>query len=117
MTVMCTAIGIILLTASKHYRRVSSFFFSSKRGHTSCALVTGVQTCALPILFPELGLGVRLALPVAAVEGRPIMRADVVGGHVGLPLHPSPYLRRPVRCELARRSAQDRKSTRLNSSH
>src|SRR3546814_3857141 len=25
------------------------FFFSSKRRHTSCALVTGVQTCALPI--------------------------------------------------------------------
>src|SRR3546814_12524692 len=26
------------------------FFFSSRRRHTSCALVTGVQTCALPIL-------------------------------------------------------------------
>src|SRR3546814_8667500 len=25
------------------------FFFSSVRRHTSCALVTGVQTCALPI--------------------------------------------------------------------
>src|SRR3546814_11433538 len=25
------------------------FFFSSRRRHTSCALVTGVQTCALPI--------------------------------------------------------------------
>src|SRR3546814_14523378 len=33
------------------------FFFSSRRRHTRCALVTGVQTCALPIypstyLFP-----------------------------------------------------------------
>src|SRR3546814_7756922 len=28
------------------------FFFSSRRRHTSCALVTGVQTCALPILSP-----------------------------------------------------------------
>src|SRR3546814_944684 len=28
------------------------FFFSSRRRHTSCALVTGVQTCALPI-FPK----------------------------------------------------------------
>src|SRR3546814_6364932 len=27
------------------------FFFSSRRRHTRCALVTGVQTCALPI-FP-----------------------------------------------------------------
>src|SRR3546814_10102711 len=28
---------------------VFSFFFSSRRRHTRCALVTGVQTCALPI--------------------------------------------------------------------
>src|SRR3546814_3554538 len=27
----------------------SCFFFSSRRRHTRCALVTGVQTCALPI--------------------------------------------------------------------
>src|SRR3546814_11405947 len=27
----------------------SLFFFSSRRRHTRCALVTGVQTCALPI--------------------------------------------------------------------
>src|SRR3546814_9207853 len=26
-----------------------SFFFSSRRRHTRCSLVTGVQTCALPI--------------------------------------------------------------------
>src|SRR3546814_10262881 len=30
------------------------FFFSSRRRHTRCALVTGVQTCALPI-FPFAG--------------------------------------------------------------
>src|SRR3546814_8632350 len=29
------------------------FFFSSRRRHTSCALVTGVQTCALPIFAAE----------------------------------------------------------------
>src|SRR3546814_17655403 len=28
---------------------MSLFFFSSRRRHTRCALVTGVQTCALPI--------------------------------------------------------------------
>src|SRR3546814_7530772 len=27
------------------------FFLSSRRRHTRCALVTGVQTCALPICF------------------------------------------------------------------
>src|SRR3546814_13370803 len=30
------------------------FFFSSRRRHTRCALVTGVQTCALPI-FDDVG--------------------------------------------------------------
>src|SRR3546814_4155742 len=34
--------GILLL--------IIVFFFSSRRRHTRCALVTGVQTCALPIL-------------------------------------------------------------------
>src|SRR3546814_1917998 len=29
--------------------RCCYFFFSSRRRHTRCALVTGVQTCALPI--------------------------------------------------------------------
>src|SRR3546814_5281067 len=28
-----------------------SFFFSSRRRHTRCALVTGVHTCALPVLL------------------------------------------------------------------
>src|SRR3546814_8716850 len=36
------------------------FFFSSRRRHTRCALVTGVQTCALPIL-----VGVSLSLSAA----------------------------------------------------
>src|SRR3546814_4443316 len=39
------------------------FFFSSRRRHTRCALVTGVQTCALPILRLKVGryvLGWRL---------------------------------------------------------
>src|SRR3546814_5856670 len=30
------------------------FFFSSRRRHTRCALVTGVQTCALPIWILHL---------------------------------------------------------------
>src|SRR3546814_9819986 len=41
------------------------FFFSSRRRHTRCALVTGVQTCALPILsrMAEVcGAGSRRAL-------------------------------------------------------
>src|SRR3546814_15243833 len=30
---------------------IGVFFFASRRRHTRCALVTGVQTCALPISF------------------------------------------------------------------
>src|SRR3546814_1551119 len=30
------------------------FFFSSRRRHTRCALVTGVQTCALPIFCAQV---------------------------------------------------------------
>src|SRR3546814_3450477 len=38
------------------------FFFSSRRRHTRCALVTGVQTCALPIyLQPARWNGTRSA--------------------------------------------------------
>src|SRR3546814_6671232 len=39
------------------------FFFSSRRRHTRCALVTGVQTCALPIypVDPERGTEIAAA--------------------------------------------------------
>src|SRR3546814_1005802 len=33
------------------YSALGCFFFSSRRRHTRCALVTGVQTCALPICY------------------------------------------------------------------
>src|SRR3546814_20901045 len=38
------------------------FFFSSRRRHTRCALVTGVQTCALPIDTPLKTRAVALEL-------------------------------------------------------
>src|SRR3546814_5564868 len=38
-----------LLCIDEELLFVSSFFFSSRIRHTSCSLVTGVQTCALPI--------------------------------------------------------------------
>src|SRR3546814_2857650 len=41
---------------------MSLFFFSSRRRHTRCALVTGVQTCALPIYFASVDI-VFCALP------------------------------------------------------
>src|SRR3546814_2757456 len=39
------------------------FFFSSRRRHTRCALVTGVQTCALPIYVQRLRtLGIEVSV-------------------------------------------------------
>src|SRR3546814_13671905 len=65
------------------------FFFSSRRRHTRCALVTGVQTCALPILQPgkmvfelrphgiDKGTALRAFMRDAPFAGRlPIMVGD-----------------------------------------
>src|SRR3546814_6254364 len=46
MLIACVGVYYIILFRS----RLFFFFFSSRRRHTRCALVTGVQTCALPIL-------------------------------------------------------------------
>src|SRR3546814_16484589 len=46
------------------------FFFSSRRRHTSCALGTGVQTCALPICRDSNGE------PVFAAGAARVMRFD-----------------------------------------
>src|SRR3546814_9656245 len=50
---------------------VCIFFFSSRRRHTRCALVTGVQTCALPI-SKHPGAVVIGSDQVATVDGTPI---------------------------------------------
>src|SRR3546814_3313927 len=49
---------------------MSIFFFSSRRRHTRCALVTGVQTCALPILALAEALMVTVAGPGSESETR-----------------------------------------------
>src|SRR3546814_5870129 len=53
------------------------FFFTSRRRHTICALVTGVQTCALPI-FPSTGR-VREFGEKAAEEGSKIEEESSAG--------------------------------------
>src|SRR3546814_10048761 len=46
----CVLCGFCIV-CSFCYEFVCVFFFSSRRRHTRCALVTGVQTCALPIFI------------------------------------------------------------------
>src|SRR3546814_18998887 len=46
------------------------FFFSSRRRHTRCALVTGVQTCALPISCNRLPRSTTRDLTMPAVTKR-----------------------------------------------
>src|SRR3546814_15912989 len=51
------------------------FFFSSRRRHTRCALVTGVQTCALPIYFKTL---MALATAAAAFTSQDVTRENPI---------------------------------------
>src|SRR3546814_1840278 len=53
------------------------FFFSSRRRHTRCALVTGVQTCALPISLSRHPLYEALFTVTARVLDAPIADVDV----------------------------------------
>src|SRR3546814_9006228 len=67
-------------------------FFSSRRRHTRCALVTGVQTCALPIFaagdgahdLPMLVVGVVLAFErragVPAIDTQQVVKIFAQGG-------------------------------------
>src|SRR6184192_4869783 len=56
------------------------FFFSSRRRHTRCRLVTGVQTCALPISSARSGRGAIRRLPAAKRRRRgAICRRSEIG--------------------------------------
>src|SRR3546814_4815204 len=51
------------------------FFVSSRRRHTRCALVTGVQTCALPISASgEIPQGARFVDPRGGLADIEILR-------------------------------------------
>src|SRR3546814_5447439 len=118
-------------------------FFSSRRRHTRCALVTGVQTCALPISTGQDPIARRLAktrtmrdrlrpLPLSYTKETNMLLEKIKtpglshlsyligsGGKAAV-IDP----RRDCECyvEMARAEGLeithiDRKSTRLNSSH
>src|SRR3546814_3954851 len=60
------------------------FVFSSRSRHTICALVTGVQTCALPILEKLSRSGATVAEACAAAAATPVVtvlpRIELVDG-------------------------------------
>src|SRR3546814_1483676 len=60
-------------------------FFSSRSRHTRCALVTGVQTCALPIFPPVFGFWPKYLVFEAAVNAGlvPLAVAGVVVSVIG----------------------------------
>src|SRR3546814_5785538 len=120
----------------------SFFFFSSRRRHTRCALVTGVQTCALPIL--SMGGDASLNSPLREEgegEWQDWLADDTPGQDVLIAEDEESQLRHELLTEamsdlndrekhilterrlrddpltLEELSQQDRKSTRLNSSH
>src|SRR3546814_14273910 len=56
------------------------FVFSSRRRHTRCALVTGVQTCALPIYEVRRAAGfVRLRRAIEPWKERGVVPTDDAG--------------------------------------
>src|SRR3546814_5147716 len=69
------------------------FFFSSRRRHTRCALVTGVQTCALPIWRRRLA-GPRRTPPRHRRASPPGHRHAVVAPGRGRAPAPRPHPRR-----------------------
>src|SRR3546814_10584213 len=126
--------------------RCSSFIFSSRGRHTSCALVTGVRTCALPISATrdtELGgqtirKGDKVVVFYPAGNRDPAMFADPdafdvtrpirqhlafgAGTHVCVGSRLAEMQLRLAFAWMARHVRRfeiigDRKSTRLNSSH
>src|SRR3546814_21128591 len=52
------------------------FFFSSRRRHTRCALVTGVQTCALPISKLAKGRNIIAVASGKGGEGKTIVMVE-----------------------------------------
>src|SRR3546814_8011868 len=59
---------------------VCIFFFSSRRRHTRCALVTGVQTCALPISFARAGAEVMVNDIIATRADETVAMIEKDGG-------------------------------------
>src|SRR3546814_2339192 len=113
------------------------FFFSSRIRHTRCALVTGVQTCALPICFVE-GAVAALGRVDVFVNNAGIcpfhafldMPAETFERTMRVNMHGAYFMVQAAANQMVKQgdggsiiamssisALVDRKSTRLNSSH
>src|SRR3546814_2017812 len=107
------------------------FFFSSRRRHTRCALVTGVQTCALPIWRPGWDEALRVwwlitwrTIVLLILTNATLFMAFTLfgGAGMGAGMHGARALAgHPATMVLVWLIyigvGVDRKSTRMNSSH
>src|SRR3546814_8010413 len=106
---------------------VFMFFFSSRRRHTRCALVTGVQTCALPISNTPIVIGTTglEAQHQALIDAAAAQVAVLQAANTSLGVNLIGHLVREAAArlgpdwdiEVLEMHHRDRKSTRLNSSH
>src|SRR3546814_10375435 len=88
------------------------FFFSSRRRHTRCALVTGVQTCALPISTDNPSISRVRNVLKACASGAP----DVISPARRDNISTNPYLlrlRSDFTLSLNRSSQGERRRERL----
>src|SRR3546814_3738988 len=92
------------------------FFFSSRRRHTRCALVTGVQTCALPI-YDAMKVAAAEALAKLARSEVPDEVAASYSGRqlrfgpdyvIPVPFDPRLIVEVPVAVEIGRASCRER---------
>src|SRR3546814_4556279 len=99
---MCSSVSIVmyyylLLRVCSFFQ--CFFFFSSRRRHTRCALVTGVQTCALPISPVDMSLEDAMRFVVTAGVSRSPPDADT---------RPSPPPSAPTPPQIGRASCRER---------
>src|SRR3546814_5130948 len=87
-------------------------FFSSIRRHTRCALVTGVQTCALPILFRKIRSTEPVADYLVEVLGRELSKRNrvlwLVPGGSSIAIAAEVSKRLDVTLQIGRASCRER---------
>src|SRR3546814_5462955 len=114
-------VQLVLFKLLLHLICLFFFFFSSRRRHTRCALVTGVQTCALPIFAADpKHLGARIVIDPAGPNPIGYDREHVVVLSDHSQISPEAIFRKlkvnPGHFNMQRQTLSgDRKSTRLNS--